>query len=144
MTKPVRPKDENNSYQAIAAEVRKLAEKDNKPDKEKAAEATIVNNLQRPGGPPISHISFVEETSVTDKIIVVPPLKVIDAGAAEAYKFTPIMQAQAAKHLLAEFVKTGRPKDEMFDWMTDEANKAISDAEFHAYRLGEYCINQCM
>ena len=144
MTNPVRPKHEDTSYQAIAAEVRKLATKDGSPDKERAAESEIIQNLQRPGGPQISHISFVEECSVTDKVIVIPPLDMIEKGAATPYRFTPIFQAHAAKHLLAVFALTGRPRDELFDWMTDEAAKAIPDDEFHAYRLGEYCINQCM
>lgn len=148
MTKPVRPADPDNSYQIIAEQIVALAKKDGVMGKEKKAEEKIVKNLTRDREEPqVGHISFVEECSVTDKIIVVPPLEIIKAGRKQPYTFSPIYRARAAKELLERFEANDEDHDEndpFYKWMVEQAADAIPDDKFHAYRLGEYCINQCM
>lgn len=150
MVNPVQPIDEETSYIEIGKAVKAVADKtSHSADTLSDAETEIVRNLTRPsnpGAPQIKHVSFVEEVSYHDKIVVVPDLSMIKAGAAQAenFRYTKIYRDHAAKQIVTELKDSGVAEADWAAELKKMAEAAIDPEDFHLYRLGEYCINQCM
>lgn len=148
MINPVDPDDDRHSYVKIGKAVMSVADKHNhEPDTLQKAREEIVKNLKRnpkPGAPQVQNIEFIEEFSFLDKIIVVPDLQMIKAGANATYKVKEVYRDHVVKQILADFVDRGVPEADWVEKLKAMAKDAIDDNEFHTYRLGEYCINQCM
>lgn len=115
---------------------------------QQTAEETIVGNMQRPGGPAVDKVNFVEDPDDTTKTVIVPAIEILDSmrpgvGASQSeYKLMDSYIAIAAL-LLEKAHEELNPGSTLGEFVKERALQAKEPLDFFYLRLGEYSVTQC-